>query len=105
MEGFKKIDVNGREYTLIMMSPTQAHDYFYDLTAAEERKESIARFDKMAIGQCSDPMMRPLKDAGNFEQCFSDHPEDMLLLGRRARDELILPFLPKKPDTKPPAKS
>lgn len=103
MEGFKKIDVNGREYTLTMMSPTKAHDYFYDLSAAEERQESIARFDRIAISQCCDPMMRPLKESANFEQCFSDHPEDMLLLGTMARDELIFPFLPKKPDTNPTA--
>lgn len=104
MEGFKKIDINGREYTITMLSPTQAHDYFYEVTAAQDRGESMGRFNRIAISQCCDPMMHQLREPAVFEQCFSEHPEDMILLGTRAKDELILPFLPKAPDTTQTAK-
>lgn len=104
MDAVKKIDVNGREYTVRMFSPIRAHGFYHDLMAVQEKGESIAEFDRIAIGQCLDPMMRPLDETGNFETCFSEHPEDMIILGVKARNELIVPFLPKKPDTKPTRK-
>lgn len=99
MEGATKVEVNGREYTVIMLSPTQAHDFYHEYTAAEMRRESIGRFNKTAIDQCCNPMMRPLKDAATFEQWFSEHPEDLILLGALARNALIFPFLPKASNT------
>jgi hypothetical protein len=93
MEGSSKVTVNGREYTVRMFSPIQAHEYWHSRLAAEKRTESLDSFYRTAIGQCLDSIMRPLSEAANFLQCFSEHPEDLFPLGRLAEDALLLPFL------------
>ena len=105
MEGSTKVAVNGREYTVRMFSPVQAHEYWHDRVAAEKRKDSLNPFYRQVLGQCLDSLMRPLSEAANFQQCFSEHPEDMLVLANQAEDALLLPFLPKSSDTEKTGKN
>ena len=92
MEGSTKVTVNGREYTVVMMSPMKTHDFFIDLKTAQENGKSIADFSRIALGQCCDPMMRRLSGEKAFEECFSEHPEDMFDLSGKAINALIAPF-------------
>ncbi|MDR1534725.1 MAG: hypothetical protein LBU64_06440 [Planctomycetota bacterium] len=95
MDAVRKIEVNGREYTVRMFSPIQAHEYYWGREMAVRRGDSLEPLYRRAIGQCLDSLLRPLSEAGNFLQCFSDHPEDLFPLGARAEDALIAPFLAK----------
>ena len=95
MDATKKVEVNGREYTVRMFSPVQAHEYYWSRLAAAGRGDSLEPFYRRSVGQCLDCLLRPLSEAGNFQQCFSDHPEDMFPLAALAEDALLAPFLVK----------
>lgn len=95
----RKISLEDREYTLIMFSPTQAHEFFWGLAAAESRRENLAPFMRRALEQCRDPMMRRLNQPGHFEQWFSEHPEDLVALAVLAKEALVEAFFPKAPAT------
>jgi hypothetical protein len=116
MDAVKKIQVNGREYALKYLPPVKAYEYWFKyfgtidphLDKVRKVRETIELENEIkifAIRQCLDPMLKELSDAGNFDACFSAHPEDLIPLGNIASGELIALFLKKNGGTTPTAKS
>lgn len=96
MEGVKKVAVNGREYTVVMLNPSTAFEFCHAYINARTTGKNMNGMGRTAIGQCRDHMMRALSDEANFQMCFSEHPEDMFALEVAALDALVEPYMPKQ---------
>lgn len=105
MDAVKKIRIGDNEYTVTMFSPMKAFEFFNGFMSANEKGENTSSHKKAAIGQCLDPMLRPLSKAANFEQWFAENPEDMFPLANAALEALIAPFLPNRDGTTGTVKS
>lgn len=92
MEAVQKVKIGANEYTVKMFDPMSAFDFFHDMADAKENKRSLAPLAKRAFAQCLTPMMRELSDETVFQEWFSQHPEDMLELERKAMELLSAPF-------------
>lgn len=92
MEAVQKVKVGANEYTVRMFDPLAAFDFFHEMADAQANKRSLTPLAKRAFAQCLTPMMRELGDETVFQEWFSQHPEDMLELERKAMEALSAPF-------------
>lgn len=104
MDAMQKVKIGANEYTVKMFDPMTAFDFFHELAEAKENKRNLGPMARKAMGQCLDPMMRDLGDSANFQTWFSQHPEDMIELERKAMDLLIGPFVKNRQGTSKTAK-
>lgn len=98
MEAAKKVRIGDNEYTVKMFDPMTAFEFFHDMVEAQETKRSLSPLAKRAFAQCLDPNLRALGDQANFQAWFSQYPEDMIELERKAMEVLVAPFVRNRKD-------
>lgn len=92
MEPVKTIEVNGRNYTVKMFSPTEAFDFIHRLILSRATGERLEHIGILALRQCFTPGGKALNDKATFEMHFSEYPMDMLDLESAAIDALVEPY-------------
>ena len=88
-----EVDVNGRKYTVNPFNVMKAFEYYHEFTNAKLNRLPTTSLGLQAVRQCVTPDLKALSDNAVFEKCFSDHPEDLLVLEKLAEDVLTSPFL------------
>lgn len=115
----EKVTVNSRTYTVEPFNPLEgmrAASVFIRHSAGlmgadmdEQAMQSnaiallgepdVLNLVERALRQCITPEKEYLRNEAVFERWFSEHPEDMIMLGQAALLALVTPFFPKGGDT------